>query len=243
MPSLPQRVGPKVTSCQSEPVAATGPTRNPCPRPARDTRGSRRIRPIPSAAARRLIGPMQRKAGRAESPRAEGMPSKVLTSRSAVPLGREALSRAKVQSARHRAIPSPGRLPAVRGATVPASKESDTPMADSGTRTYKAAKRYIYAWGGGKAEGNGGMKDLLGGKGAGLAEMTNAGLPTPPASPSRPKPATTTSPPARSSRPDCGTTSWPPSRSSRARPARAWAIPRTRSSFRSAPAPSSRCRA
>jgi pyruvate,orthophosphate dikinase len=53
-------------------------------------------------------------------------------------------------------------------------------MADSGTKSYKAAKRYIYAWGGGKAEGNGGMKDLLGGKGAGLAEMTNAGLPTPP---------------------------------------------------------------
>jgi pyruvate,orthophosphate dikinase len=53
-------------------------------------------------------------------------------------------------------------------------------MADSGTKTYKAAKRYIYAWGGGKAEGNGNMKDLLGGKGAGLAEMTNAGLPTPP---------------------------------------------------------------
>ena len=52
-------------------------------------------------------------------------------------------------------------------------------MVDSG-KTYKAAKRYIYAWGGGKAEGNGGMKDLLGGKGAGLAEMTNAGLPTPP---------------------------------------------------------------
>ena len=43
-----------------------------------------------------------------------------------------------------------------------------------------AAKRYIYAWGGGRADGNGGMKDLLGGKGAGLAEMTNAGLPTPP---------------------------------------------------------------
>ena len=53
-------------------------------------------------------------------------------------------------------------------------------MADSGTKTYKAAKRYVYAWGGGKAEGNGNMKDLLGGKGAGLAEMTNAGLPTPP---------------------------------------------------------------
>ena len=43
-----------------------------------------------------------------------------------------------------------------------------------------AAKRYIYAWGEGTAEGNGEMKDLLGGKGAGLAEMTIAGLPTPP---------------------------------------------------------------
>src|SRR5271157_1588590 len=52
-------------------------------------------------------------------------------------------------------------------------------MAVSG-KTHVAAKRYIYAWGGGKAEGNGNMKDLLGGKGAGLHEMTNAGLPTPP---------------------------------------------------------------
>jgi pyruvate,orthophosphate dikinase len=43
-----------------------------------------------------------------------------------------------------------------------------------------AAARYIYAWGAGQAEGNGGMKDQLGGKGAGLAEMTNAGLPVPP---------------------------------------------------------------
>ncbi len=48
------------------------------------------------------------------------------------------------------------------------------------TRAHAAAKRYIYAWGSGQAEGNGSMKDLLGGKGAGLAEMTNAGLPTPP---------------------------------------------------------------
>ncbi len=40
--------------------------------------------------------------------------------------------------------------------------------------------RYAYFFGGGKAEGNGQMKDELGGKGAGLAEMTNAGLPVPP---------------------------------------------------------------
>ena len=40
--------------------------------------------------------------------------------------------------------------------------------------------QYVYFFGGGKADGNGRMKDILGGKGAGLAEMTNAGLPVPP---------------------------------------------------------------
>lgn len=47
--------------------------------------------------------------------------------------------------------------------------------------TAKAPKgKYYYYFGGGKADGNGEMKDLLGGKGAGLAEMTNAGIPVPP---------------------------------------------------------------
>src|SRR6202046_1864107 len=40
--------------------------------------------------------------------------------------------------------------------------------------------KYVYFFGAGKADGNGKMKDDLGGKGAGLAEMTNAGLPVPP---------------------------------------------------------------
>jgi pyruvate,orthophosphate dikinase len=40
--------------------------------------------------------------------------------------------------------------------------------------------KYVYFFGGGNADGNGKMKDELGGKGAGLAEMTNAGLPVPP---------------------------------------------------------------
>ena len=43
-----------------------------------------------------------------------------------------------------------------------------------------ATNKYIYFFAEGKAEGNGQMKDLLGGKGAGLAEMTNAGIPVPP---------------------------------------------------------------
>jgi len=41
-------------------------------------------------------------------------------------------------------------------------------------------EKYVYFFGDGKADGNGAMKDVLGGKGAGLAEMTNAGLPVPP---------------------------------------------------------------
>jgi pyruvate,orthophosphate dikinase len=40
--------------------------------------------------------------------------------------------------------------------------------------------QYVFFFGGGKADGNKDMKDTLGGKGAGLAEMTNAGLPVPP---------------------------------------------------------------
>ncbi|HDQ25174.1 MAG TPA: pyruvate, phosphate dikinase [bacterium] len=41
-------------------------------------------------------------------------------------------------------------------------------------------KKYIYFFGKGKADGTGEMKGLLGGKGAGLAEMTKAGVPVPP---------------------------------------------------------------
>jgi pyruvate, orthophosphate dikinase len=39
--------------------------------------------------------------------------------------------------------------------------------------------KYVYFFGAGKADGDGGMRDLLGGKGAGLAEMTKIGLPVP----------------------------------------------------------------
>ena len=40
--------------------------------------------------------------------------------------------------------------------------------------------QYVFFFGGGKADGNKDMKDTLGGKGSGLAEMTNAGVPVPP---------------------------------------------------------------
>src|SRR5258706_10568094 len=41
------------------------------------------------------------------------------------------------------------------------------------------AQKWVYLFANGKAEGNANMRALLGGKGAGLAEMTNAGLPVP----------------------------------------------------------------
>jgi pyruvate,orthophosphate dikinase len=44
----------------------------------------------------------------------------------------------------------------------------------------KAAGKWVYAFGGGKAQGRAGMRNLLGGKGAGLAEMAQLGLPVPP---------------------------------------------------------------
>src|SRR5579863_2602936 len=40
--------------------------------------------------------------------------------------------------------------------------------------------KHVYAFGGGTAEGDGKMKDVLGGKGSGLAEMSRAGVPVPP---------------------------------------------------------------
>ena len=55
-------------------------------------------------------------------------------------------------------------------------KTADKPAkASSGKST-----KYVYTWGDGKADGNGSMKALLGGKGANLAEMSRIGLPVPP---------------------------------------------------------------
>ena len=41
-------------------------------------------------------------------------------------------------------------------------------------------KKYVYSFGGGTADGDGKLRDVLGGKGAGLAEMSKAGVPVPP---------------------------------------------------------------
>jgi pyruvate, orthophosphate dikinase len=50
----------------------------------------------------------------------------------------------------------------------------------SGATPAQTRPKYVYLFGGGKADGRGDTKELLGGKGAGLAEMSNIGIPVPP---------------------------------------------------------------
>ena len=59
---------------------------------------------------------------------------------------------------------------------------ADNKTAGAGNKTAGAGKKqqWVYAFGGGKAAGRGDMRNLLGGKGAGLAEMARLGLPVPP---------------------------------------------------------------
>ncbi len=54
------------------------------------------------------------------------------------------------------------------------------PVAKSGAAAPALSGKWVYGFGGGKAEGRARMRDLLGGKGANLAEMANLGLPVPP---------------------------------------------------------------
>jgi pyruvate,orthophosphate dikinase len=67
------------------------------------------------------------------------------------------------------------KAPVKAAAKKTAAKKTAATKAPAGKKT-----KYVYTWGAGKADGNGTMKALLGGKGANLAEMTRIGLPVPP---------------------------------------------------------------
>ena len=54
------------------------------------------------------------------------------------------------------------------------------PAKKAAAKSSGKSTKYVYTWGAGKADGDGSMKALLGGKGANLAEMTRIGLPVPP---------------------------------------------------------------
>src|SRR5947208_185123 len=85
-------------------------------------------------------------------------------------------------SARPKAAAAPSarkalkKAPAKRVAKVAAKKAAVRKPAAEAVKSGK----WVYTFGDGKAEGKAGLRDLLGGKGANLAEMANLGLPVPP---------------------------------------------------------------
>jgi pyruvate,orthophosphate dikinase len=88
--------------------------------------------------------------------------------------------------AKRKTVKSAAKKPAARKSAPKSAKKSAAKAKKARTKTVKpgapkAAKgKWVYAFGGGKAEGKPNMRNLLGGKGAGLAEMANLGLPVPP---------------------------------------------------------------
>ena len=104
--------------------------------------------------------------------------------------------------------------------------------------------KWVYTFGDGKAEGESAMRELLGGKGANLAEMANLGLPVPPGFTITTEVCTYYYDHGRTYPPELeGARSHEPSLMSARSPARTSATPGTRSSSRCARAPAPRCRA
>jgi pyruvate, orthophosphate dikinase len=93
---------------------------------------------------------------------------------------KKAPARKSMSAPRKSAVAAP-RAGAKRAA---AKSPSPYPPPHAGEGRERGAKasvaKWVYAFGGGKGEGKAEMRDLLGGKGANLAEMANLGLPVPP---------------------------------------------------------------
>jgi pyruvate, orthophosphate dikinase len=90
-------------------------------------------------------------------------PAAVAPRRAAKRAGAAARAAAPPQAGEGKSMSRPANAPRARGRDVSA-----------------VATKWVYAFGGGKAEGSSEMRNLLGGKGANLAEMANLGLPVPP---------------------------------------------------------------
>src|SRR5947207_9246116 len=93
----------------------------------------------------------------------------------AVAKSKKIAAKSKASAPTRKAPPASVRKPLKKEAAKVAAK----PAAKTATVGAKAGK-WVYTFGDGKAEGKAGLKDLLGGKGANLAEMANLGLPVPP---------------------------------------------------------------
>src|SRR5882757_2799584 len=97
---------------------------------------------------------------------------------------RKAAPAASARKALKKSVAKPAPKVAAKPASKPAAKQAAKPVAKApaakpAISAVKAGK-WVYTFGDGKAEGQAGLRDLLGGKGANLAEMANLGLPVPP---------------------------------------------------------------
>ncbi|MBR1267645.1 pyruvate, phosphate dikinase [Bradyrhizobium sp. AUGA SZCCT0222] len=85
-----------------------------------------------------------------------------------------------------KAVTKPIAKPVAKTADKAAAKAPNKPASKTAKKVSKPAVeavksgKWVYTFGDGKAEGKAGLRDLLGGKGANLAEMANLGLPVPP---------------------------------------------------------------
>ncbi|MET4260123.1 pyruvate,orthophosphate dikinase [Bradyrhizobium sp. S3.12.5] len=105
--------------------------------------------------------------------------SKPSTKVKTVPAARKALPKTApkpVAKAQAKAAAKPAAKPAAKAVTKPAAPKAAAKAAPAAVK----AGKWVYTFGDGKAEGRSEMRDLLGGKGANLAEMANLGLPVPP---------------------------------------------------------------
>src|SRR6266550_1132348 len=73
-----------------------------------------------------------------------------------------------------------GVRPPASAATGASPQRCEMTTASPRPSATPTASKFVYRFGNGQADGSAEMKDLLGGKGAGLAEMTNIGIPVPP---------------------------------------------------------------
>src|SRR6266545_3949107 len=90
-------------------------------------------------------------------------------------------SKPSVSTRAKAALPASASKALKKGPAKPAPKPaSKIAVSKPATEAAKAGSKWVFTFGDGKAEGKAGLRDLLGGKGANLAEMANLGLPVPP---------------------------------------------------------------
>ena len=94
-------------------------------------------------------------------------------------------SKSKAKSSAKRKTPPAAKRPKAKPSAAPTAKaktkaKTKAKMAPKSASKASAKGKWVYSFGGGRAEGKPNMRNLLGGKGAGLAEMANLGLPVPP---------------------------------------------------------------